>query len=113
MFSALCLSVSLSFSRSHRCEAAGAAGDKFKSQLTVGLVTLRELILKRSACRQECLRAVFSYTKEGMVRWVIACWLVVHVDDACWTFTHRRICVCFFVVSDCNGHCLILSSRPS
>ena len=86
MFSALCLSVSLSFSRSHRCEAAGAAGDKFKSQLTVGLVTLRELILKRSACRQECLRAVFSYTKEGMVRWVMRvgwwCMLMMHVDDA-------------------------------
>ena len=75
MFSVFCLSLYLSISLfslflsfSPRCEAAGAAGDKFKSQLTVGLVTLRELILKRSACRQECLRAVFSYTKEGMVR---------------------------------------------
>jgi hypothetical protein len=35
-------------------------------QLEVGLVTLRELILRRSALRNVCLRAVFNYTSGGM-----------------------------------------------
>jgi len=46
------------------CEAAGAGNDK--PRLKVGLVTLRELILHRSAVRSECLQACFGYTKEGM-----------------------------------------------
>ena len=43
------------------CEASGAGGEKFKMQLTIGLVTVRELILRRSAVRKECLRAAFSF----------------------------------------------------
>ncbi len=42
------------------CEAAGEAGER--DRLTVGLVTLRELILHRSALRVTCLRAALQYT---------------------------------------------------
>ena len=43
------------------CEAAGESGDK--EIMTVGLVTLRQLILHRSSLRSECLSAVFGYTQ--------------------------------------------------